>query len=131
MSEQITETGRTLVPEANYTAMINAVKRKNVREFVIYEWSFEAVVDDKPFYFGIGLFSSQMTDLLRALGAEEIALNKFKWDDEAVVGLTLNFNLVHLADKKGTLREQLSDIKLMTEIPKTKPKSVEEIQWDS
>lgn len=109
--------------------MIRKVKKKTVKEFILYDWSFESEVNGDPFYFGISLFSSQMADLLRACGAEEIAPNKFKWDDEEVCGLTLNFNLVHMADKKGTLREQLSDIKLLTEVPKKQP-TIEQVQWE-
>ena len=114
MSEQITDTGKTLIPEGNYDATITSVVKKEPKGFVIYEWNFETLKDDKTFYFKISLFSSQMTELLRALGAEEVTPNRFKWDDEKVVGNTLSFNLVHMADKKGVIREQLSDIKLLT-----------------
>lgn len=117
MAKQTTETGRSLIPESNYTATITEVKVKEVKSFIIYEWSFEALVDDKPFYFKIGLFSSQMADLLRALGAKEVSTNRFEWDNEEVVGNTLSFNIVHVADKKGTIREQMSDIKLLTVKP--------------
>lgn len=130
MAKQTTETGRTLIPESHYEAMINSVKRKEIKEFIIYEWSFEALVSEKPFYFSISLFSSQMADLLKALGAKEVSKNKYEWDDEEVVGKTIEFNLVHVADKKGVLREQLSDIKLME--PSTNPdgvKSPEDITW--
>ena len=61
-----TETGRTLVPESHYVAMINNVKEKTVKEFILYDWSFESVVDGKSFYFGLSMFSSQMADILRA-----------------------------------------------------------------
>ena len=127
MSEQYTDTGKTLVPEGNYEAMIVAVVKKEPKGFILYEWKFEAVKNDKPFYFGVTLFSSQMTDLLKALGAEEVTANRFKWDDEAVVGHTLSFNLLHVADKKGIIREQLADIKLLSSVA-TPPKK-DEIVW--
>lgn len=114
MSEQYTDTGKTLVPEGHYEAMINSVKRKEPKGFVLYEWAFETLKDDKSFYFGITLFSNQMTDLLKALGAEEVTPNRFKWDDELVVGNTIEFNLAHVADKKGVIREVISDIKLLS-----------------
>lgn len=126
MSEQYTDTGKTLVQEGNYEALITSVIKKEPKGFVIYEWKFESLKDDKPFYFGISLFSSQMTELLRALGAEEVSTNRFKWDDEKVVGNTLSFNIVHVADKKRVIREQLSDIKLLKSSPK---KEEEPIQW--
>lgn len=131
MPKYTTETGRTLVPESHYVAMVRDVKEKRVKEYVLYEWSFEAEVNEKPFYFGLTMFSSQMADLLRALGAKEVTTNKFEWDTEDVIGLTVEFNVCHVPDKKGIIREQLSDIKLMTVIPKKevqKPK--EEVAWD-
>lgn len=134
MVKQTTETGRSLIPEDHYDAMINSVKRKEIKEFIIYEWSFEALVNDKPFYFSISLFSSQMAELLRALGANEVSKNKFEWDDEEVVGKTISFTLAHIADKKGVVRETLSDIKLLTNVVNNNPdgvKSPEEIIWNS
>ena len=79
--EYTTETGRTLVPENHYIAMINKVKEKTVREYILYEWSFEAEQDGEPFYFGLTMFSSQMGELLRALNCKEEPKNKFHWKD--------------------------------------------------
>lgn len=127
---QTTDTsGRNMIPEGHYEAMITKVVRKEIKEFIIYEWSFEAVVDEKPFYFKLGLFQSQMAELLRALKATEVSPNKFDWDDEAVVGESLSFNIVHVADKKGVIREQLADIKSLT----ARPEGVKEpgdIVWE-
>lgn len=133
MVKQTTETGRTLIPESNYHAMITAVKKKTVKEFIIYAWSFEALVNDSPFYFTIDLFSSQMGDLLRALKAKEVTPNRFEWDDETVVGNTLSFNIVHVVDKKGIMREQISDISLLTVVPNNNPNKVsnpQDIAWN-
>ena len=130
--EQVTDTNSSfLTPESHYEATIEKVVRKEIKEFIIYEWHFEALVNDKPFYFKIGLFSSQCADILRALGAEEISKGKFKWDNESVVGNTLSFNLTHQADKKGVLRETLSDIKMLT--PSSNPNGVKDpsnIAWN-
>ena len=122
-----TETGRTLVPESHYVAMINNVKEKEIKEFILYEWSFESLVNDKPYYFGVTLFSSQMADLLRALGCTEITKNKFEWDSDAVIGNTIEFNIAHVPDKKGVVREVMSDIKFLS-ASLTKQK-VEDITW--
>lgn len=121
-----TETGRALVPESHYVAMINNVKEKTIKEFIIYEWSFEAEVSGKAFYFGLSLFSSQMGDLLRALGCQEVTKNKFEWDSEQVIGNTIEFNICHVADKKGIIRETLSDIKLLSAPTKSEK---EDIAW--
>lgn len=121
-----TETGRTLVPESHYVAMINNVKEKNIKEFIIYEWSFEAEVNGKAYYFSLSMFSSQMGDLLRALGCQEVTKNKFEWDSDQVIGNTIEFNICHVSDKKGVVREQMSDIKLLTSPVKEKK---EEIAW--
>jgi hypothetical protein len=108
--------------------MINNVKEKTIPGgFIIYEWAFEAEEGGKPYYFSISLFSSQMADLLRAVGAQEVTKNKFLWDSDNVIGCTVEFNIVHAADKKGTIREQLSDIKMLTGVP-TKQES-QDIAW--
>lgn len=131
MSKEITETGRTLVPESHYEATIQNVKRKEIKGFIIYEWSFEALVNDKPFYFGISLFSSQMADLLRSLGAKETTSNRFEWDTDEVIGVTVSFNLVHLADKKGVIRETLSDIKMLSPRNPNAITDPSQIQWSN
>lgn len=128
MAKQTTETGKTLVPASHYDAMITGVKRKEIKGgYIIYEWNFEALVDGQTFQFTISLFSSQMTELLKAIGAKEVSANKFEWDDESVVGLTLGFNLVHVEDKKGNIREQLSDIKLLS--PLVSASDPKDVQW--
>ena len=129
MAKQVTETGKSLIPESHYEAIIESVKRKEVKEFILYDWSFEAEVDGKAFYFGLSMFSSQMADILRALGCAETTKNKFEWDDEQVIGNTIEFNLCHVADKKGVIREVISDIKLLT-ISTPKPKS-DDIAWNT
>ena len=132
MVKYSTETGRTLVPENHYVAMINDVKEKTVKQYVLYEWSFESDDNGKPFYFGLTMFSSQMAELLRALGCSETTPNKFEWDSDAVIGNTVEFNVCHVADKKGVIREQISDIKLLSTKPKERKATTdEEIAWDT
>lgn len=128
MTKETTNTSKNiLVPEDHYEAMVDVINRKEIKGgYIIYEWNFTALINDKPFYFKIGMFASQMDDLLRAVGAVEVKKNEFEWDREQVKGLTLSFNVVHVEDKKGAIREQLSDIKLLSELPK---KSAEEINW--
>ncbi len=132
MAQHTTDTNSSfLVPESNYEAMINKIVKKEIKEFIIYEWHFEALVNEKPFYFKIGLFSSQCADILRALGAEEVSKGKFNWKDEDQIGKTLSFNLTHQADKKGVIREQLSDIKLLTTGNPGGVTDPAQVQWDS
>ena len=110
-----TETGRTLLPEGHVVAMINNVKEKEIPGgYIVYEWSFEAEEGGKAKYFSLSMFSSQMSDLLRALGAQEVSKNRFEWDSEQIIGNTIEFNIVHVADKKGVIREQMSDIKMLS-----------------
>ena len=118
MTKHSTETGRTLIPEGHIVAMITNVKEKEIPGgYIVYEWSFEAEEGDKAKYFSMSMFSSQMADLLRALNCQEVSKNRFEWDDEQVIGNTIEFNIVHVADKKGVIREQMSDIKLLTAAP--------------
>lgn len=123
--ERTNTSSKILVPEDHYEAIIEKVDRKEITGgYIIYEWNFEALVNEKPYYFKIGLFSSQMDELLKAIGALEIAKNDWEWDREEVKGLTISFNVVHVTDKKGVIREQISDIKLLSAPPKK-----EEIVW--
>lgn len=118
-----TETGRTLVPEGHIVAMINNVKEKEIPGgYIVYEWSFES----ESKHFSLSMFSSQMSDLLRALGATEVTKNKFAWDSDNVIGNTIEFNLCHVVDKKGVVREQMSDIKMLS-APSRKEKT--DIAW--
>lgn len=129
MVRQTTDTsGRNLTPENHYEATITKILRKEPKGFIIYEWSFEALVNNKPLFFTVGMFPSQMSELLRTLGAVETAPSKFDWDDEDYIGVTLSFNLLHVADKKGVIREQLADIKLLTvRTPTGDP--VKDVDW--
>lgn len=122
-----TETGRTLVPEGHVVAMITNVKEKEIPGgYIVYEWAFECEEGDKAKYFSMSMFSSQMSDLLRVLGATEVTKNRFEWSSEDVIGNTIEFNIVHAADKKGVIREQMSDIKMLS-APSKQEK--QEIAW--
>lgn len=128
MPKFTTETGRTLVPEGHVVAMIGNVKEKEIPGgFIVYEWAFEAEEGGKAKYFSLSMFSSQMADLLRALGCQEVTKNRFEWESEQVIGHTIEFNICHVADKKGVVREQMSDIKLLSDKPVAKKD--EEIVW--
>lgn len=124
MSEELTDTSTNfLVPENHYEAVIKKAVRKDVKGFILYEWQFKAIVDGKDFNFKIGLFASQCADILRAIGAKEVSKNKFKWNTDDVENTVLSFNLAHAEDKKGIIREVLSDIKLVGSLKK------DEVAW--
>lgn len=136
MAKQYTETSQfTLPAEGGYDCVtIESVRKKLIKElYTAYEWGFSTVDPDSKenVTFKILLFSSGMGELLTALGAKEIGKNKYEWDDEAVVGEKLSFVLSHKADKSGTLRVVLSDIKKVTASGNpggvTKPSDV---QWE-
>lgn len=130
MTKQTTDTsGRNLTPEGHYEATIHKIFRKEPKGFIIYEWSFEALVNEKPFYFTLGMFPSQMGELLRALGAKEVTPHKFDWDDEEYIGVTVAFNLCHIADKKGVIREVLSDVKMLSPRNPNSITDPSQVQW--
>lgn len=127
MPKFTTKTGRTLIPEGHIVGMINNVIEKEIPGgYIIYEWSFETEEDGKAKYFSLSTFSSQMIDFLRALGCQEVSKNRFEWDSEQVIGNTIEFNIVHVTDKKGVIREQMADIKLLTQAP---AKTDDTVQW--
>lgn len=123
--------GRNLTPESNYEATIQKIFKKEPKGFVIYEWSFEALVNEKPFYFTIGMFPSQMEGLLLALGAKETSPHKFEWNDEDYIGITVSFNLCHVADKKGVIRETIADVKMLSPRDKNKITDPSQVQWSA
>lgn len=132
MAKQTTDTsGRNLVPEGNYESTIQKIFRKEPKGFVIYEWSFEALVNEKPFYFKLGMFPSQMAELLRALGATETSPNKFDWDDQDYIGITVSFNLCHVPDKKGVVRETISDVKMLSPRNTNSITDPSQVQWSN
>lgn len=125
-----TETGRTLTPEGHNVAMITNVKEKEIPGgYIVYEWSFEKEEDNNVKYFGLTMFSSQMADLLRALGCQEVIKNRFEWESEQVIGNTIEFNIVHAADKKGVIREQMADIKLLSAPSMQEKQEKQDIAW--
>lgn len=120
-----TKTGRALIPEGHIIAMINNVKEKEIPGgYIIYEWSFECEENGKAKYFNLSTFSSQMVDLLRALGCQETTKNRFEWDSDQVIGHTIEFNICHISDKKGVVREQMSDIKLLSALSKQEEQDI-------
>lgn len=121
--------GRNLVPENNYEATIQTIVRKEPKGFVIYEWAFEALVNEKSFYFKLGMFPSQMEELLKALGATESSPHKFDWESDDYIGITLSFNLCHQADKKGVIREVISDVKMLSPRDRNKITDPSQVQW--
>lgn len=117
MAKQTTETSQfTLPAEGHYDCVtIEKVVKKMIKEiYTAYEWSFSTVQDGEAITFKVLLFPSSMGELLTALGSKEVGRNKYEWDDEAVIGENIEFVLSHKADKSGTLRAVLSDVKKVT-----------------
>ena len=130
MAKQITETSQFTLPEEGHydCVTIEKVVKKMIKDiYPAYEWSFSTVQGGDVVTFKVLLFPSNMTELLVALGAKEIGKNKYEWDDEAVVGENIEFVLSHKADKSGTLRVVLSDVKMAG--PKVAPSSPADIAW--
>ena len=124
MTKETTNTNNFELPEEkNYpNAEIVRVTRREIKGgYIIYEWMFNSGDDE----FSVSLFSSQMAEILRALGAKEVRIGKFEWDTQEVCGYTLSFNIIHSPDKKGVMRALVSDVKKLE-----KPKTKIEKAWD-
>lgn len=121
MVKETTNTNNFELPEEGHYADLEVSKviRKEIKEFILYEWHFNNGGDDLE----ITLFSSQMAELLRALGAVEISNGKFEWDRNEVIGYHVSLNVVHAQDKKGVMRASISDV-----VKLDKPKA--ERGWD-
>lgn len=131
VKETTNTSGRNLAPEGHYDlTMVQKVVRKNLPSgYVVYEWTFEAEIDDNPIVFKIGLFASQMGELLRALKCKEVKKDEFEWDTEEIAGEHLSFNIVHVEDKKGIIRENVVDV-VAIEAPKGETKKDADVAWD-
>lgn len=97
-----------------------------------YQFKVESVVKryggankDKPFYSwkleyeGVKgeqvLMPNKMGELLRALKCTETEPGKFDWDTELVVNQVFEATVSHKTDKKGVLRQEMSDFKPIKE----------------
>lgn len=109
---------------------VEKVKKKIIKEvYHLYEWSFSTVVGEEIKTFTIGLFSSGMGDLLRAMGCNEVKKNEFDWDTDEVVGNNVAFTLSYMPDKSGKDRPVLSDVKKAGPKPVPTPKA-NTVAWD-
>jgi hypothetical protein len=63
------------------------------------------------------LLPSMMGELLRVLGCTEVKKNEFDWETELMEGKTFDATVSHGLDKKGVMRQT------MTEFAKTKEES--------
>lgn len=108
MKHETDTSSNFLFPAGHYEqATILGVEKKDIPGgYVIYEWEFQTDA-----YTGkIGLFSSGMGELLKALGADEHEPNKFIWDDDDVVGKSVSFTVEHSTDKKGKTRASVMNV---------------------
>lgn len=130
MAKEVTNTSNSNLPrEGHYEcATVETCKKKKIKEvYTIYEFGFSTVLNGENYGFVIGLFPSQMDELLKALGAKEVGKNQWEWDTEEVVGMNLSFIISHKADNKGETRAVISDVKSVT--VGGQKKTGEEIAW--
>lgn len=136
MTERTNTNQYELKPVGSYILEITKVLKKSIgpkegRQYPGYEWSFEIRNSDKELEdnnFKHFMFKSQMADLLRTLGAKEVAPNDFEWEMDEQIGKCIKCELIH-QDVNGKIREGLIEIKLYTDFaPKTK--TDEPKAWD-
>ena len=96
-----------------------------------YVWNFDLVMADSEelenelqFLF----FSSQMGELLEALGYEEVTPGKYDWDDEEVAGKCIRAKIVHEIFK-GQTKHTLKEIEAYEETQAEKSAEIEKA-WD-
>lgn len=131
MPKETTSTSQYDLPrEGHYEiAIVETCKKKKIKEiWTVYDLGFSTVLDGENYGFVLSMFPSQMEEFFKAIGAKEVGRSKYEWDMEEVIGTNLSFNITH-QDVKGTLRAVWSDVKLA--VPSERPKSVEEINWES
>lgn len=139
MAQQSTRTGGfPLYPECEVVLKVTGVKLKSKKDdesVKFYVWDFDLIMTDNEelenelqFLF----FSSQMGELLEALGYEESSPNKYDWDDEEVVGKCVKGKIVHEIFK-GQTKHVLKEIEAYEEEAAddtvTQP-ATEEEEWD-
>lgn len=135
MVRQTTNTsGFSLYPECTVILKVTKVvlkSKKDDESVKFYVWSFdtlqadnESIENELQFLF----FSSQMGELLAALGGVEITPGKYDWDDEEVIGKCVRAKIVHEIIK-GNTKHTIKEIEAYTE-EETKPEATEERAWD-
>lgn len=121
MAKQSTRTdGFPLYPECTCVLKVTSVvlkSKKDDESVKFYVWSFDLMMSDNEelenelqFLF----FSSQMGELLEALGGVETTPGKYDWDDEEVVGKCVRANIVHEIFK-GQTKHMLKEIEAYEE----------------
>lgn len=120
MVEQIINIGFEIPQKGHYVLELISIVKKDLKSkssgksFSLYEADFEirvADVDVEVRNIKVSFFKSEMGPLLLALGAVEIEPNKYKWDDEKVIGEVIECDLIHSSDTRGQTIVKLIEIK--------------------
>ena len=136
MVKQQTRTdGFPIYPECTCVLKISGVKLKSKKDdesVKFYIWDFDLLMSDNEelenelqFLF----FSSQMGDLLAAVGGVESSPGKYDWDDEEVIGKSVRAKIVHEIFK-GQTKHTLKEIEAYEEEAEEEEPVEETVAWD-
>lgn len=118
MSREQTDTNDNFpdrdIPDGTYQfKVVSVVKRlggtNKDKPFYSWKLEYEDIKGEQV------LMPNKMGDLLRALGCVETEKGKFDWDTELVVNQVFQATVTHKADKKGVMRQEMSDFKAIKE----------------
>jgi len=99
------------IPDGTYIFKVESVVKRYGganKDKPFYSWKFE--------YEGVKgeqiLMPSRMGELLRILGCTETEKGKFEFDTDIVIGKEFKATVSHAPDKKGTMRQNMTDFKV-------------------
>ena len=114
MSREYTDTNSDFnndpLPDGRQTFRVVSIRKHMKSETKMYFWTL-LYGDGKE---GVQLFlPNQMGNLLRVLGATETKQNEFDWETELMEGKYFEATVKHEADKKGVVRQTMSEFAKM------------------
>jgi hypothetical protein len=118
MSREITDTNDNYpdrdIPDGTYIFKVASVAKRyggsnKDRPFYSWKLEYEGVKGDQV------LMPNKMGDLLRVLKCTETKPGSFDWDTDLVVNQEFEATVFHQTDKKGVLRQEMSDFKAVKE----------------
>ena len=137
--ETINTNSFELNPSGHYVIDVDELNKKvrtskRGQDFILYELKGQIVDCDftpETNNFKISMFPNAMVDVLRALGAKETKPGLFaRPENNEIAGKRIEFELIHVEDKSGQMRESLIEVKAVKDEDRKKMPAEKTSAWD-
>src|SRR3990167_760242 len=137
--ETINTNSFELNPSGHYVIDVDELNKKvrtskRGQDFILYELKGQIVDCDftpETNNFKISMFPNAMVDVLRALGAKETKPGLFERpENKDIAGKRIEFELIHIEDKSGQMRESLIEVKAVKDEDRKKMPAEKTSAWD-